>query len=80
MEAVIPVPAAPTLPVEGTTQIFPVRRIYCIGRNYAEHARELGNDPEREPPCFFGKPPDTVVPGGGAIPYPPLPPHRPQGA
>ena len=43
MEAVIPVPAAPTLPVEGTTQVFPVRRIYCIGRNYADHAREMGS-------------------------------------
>jgi fumarylpyruvate hydrolase len=51
--------------------VFPVRRIYCIGRNYADHAREMGMDPDREPPFFFGKPHDVVVPGGGAIPYPP---------
>ena len=50
MEAVIPVPAAPTLPVEGTTQVFPVRRIYCIGRNYADHAREWAWIPSVSPP------------------------------
>ncbi|MFZ1376114.1 MAG: fumarylacetoacetate hydrolase family protein [Geothrix sp.] len=72
MEAVIPVPAVPALPIEGTSRVFPVRRIYCIGRNYADHAREMGMDPEREPPFFFGKPHDTVVPGGGDIAYPPL--------
>jgi fumarylpyruvate hydrolase len=51
--------------------VFPVRRIYCIGRNYADHAKEMGADPMREPPFFFGKPQDAVVPGGGDIPYPP---------
>ncbi|MCE1203774.1 MAG: fumarylacetoacetate hydrolase family protein [Holophagaceae bacterium] len=72
MDAVVPVPSVPVLPIEGATQVFPVRRIYCIGRNYADHAREMGMDPEREPPFFFGKPHDTVVPGGGSIAYPPL--------
>lgn len=71
MDAVIPVPVVPVLPVEGTGAVFPVRRIYCIGRNYADHAREMGNDPDREPPFFFGKPHDTVVPRGGRIAYPP---------
>ena len=71
MDSVIPLPIAPTVPVVGSAAVFPVRRIYCVGRNYAEHAREMGNDPEREPPFFFGKPQDTVVPGGGAIAYPP---------
>lgn len=61
----------PEVPIEGSTDGFPVRRIYCVGQNYAAHARELGGDPEREPPFFFMKPADTVVPGGGAVPYPP---------
>ncbi len=71
MDAVIPVPAVPVLPVKGTEAVFPVRRVYCIGRNYADHAREMGNDPDREPPFFFGKPHDTVVPRGGSVAYPP---------
>jgi fumarylpyruvate hydrolase len=71
MESVIPVPAVPAIPVQGTTASFPVRRIYCVGRNYADHAREMGNDPDREPPFFFGKPHDVVVPGGGDLAYPP---------
>ena len=71
MEAVIPVPPSPAIPVHGTTALFPVRRIYCIGRNYADHAREMGSDPTRETPFFFGKPQDAVVPGGGAVAYPP---------
>jgi fumarylpyruvate hydrolase len=50
--------------------LFAVRRVYCVGRNYAEHAREMGND-TREPPFFFGKPADAIVVGGAAIPYPP---------
>jgi fumarylpyruvate hydrolase len=71
MESVVPIPAFPFVPVLGTSAVFPVRRIYCIGRNYADHAREMGVDPNREPPFFFGKPHDTVVPGGGKIAYPP---------
>ena len=65
-----------TLPIVGSDQVFPVRRIYCIGRNYAAHAREMGSDPTREPPFFFQKPTDAVqyVPTGTAPdhPYPPL--------
>ena len=72
MEFVIPAPGMPTLPVVDSAARFPVRRIYCVGRNYADHAREMGGDPNREPPFFFGKPSDTVVPGGGEIAYPPL--------
>src|SRR5271156_2324052 len=51
---------------------FPVRRVFCVGRNYAEHAREMGGNPEREPPFFFTKPADAVVPASGVLPYPPL--------
>ncbi len=71
MDTVFPVPPAILLPVLGTSAAFPVRRVYCVGRNYAEHAREMGADPDREPPFFFGKPQDAVVPGGGDIAYPP---------
>lgn len=52
--------ASITLPIAGSTEVFPVRRIYCIGRNYAAHAREMGSDPTREPPFFFQKPTDAV--------------------
>jgi fumarylpyruvate hydrolase len=48
-----------------------VRRIYCVGRNYAAHVREMGGDPEREPPFFFAKPADAIVQNGSAVPYPP---------
>jgi fumarylpyruvate hydrolase len=72
METVIPIPAMSAIPVHGSPAVFPVRRIYCVGRNYAEHAREMGNDPRVDPPFFFGKPNDAVVPGGGDIAYPPL--------
>ena len=65
-----------TIPIVGSTQVFPVRRIYCVGRNYALHAREMGSDPSREPPFFFQKPTDAiqnVVPGTTADhPYPSL--------
>ena len=69
-EFVIPAPPAPSLPVAGTAQRFPVRRVYCVGRNYAAHAIEMGHDPDREDPFFFQKNPDGLVPGGGAFPYP----------
>jgi len=59
-----------TLPVAESSKLFPVGRIYCVGRNYAEHAREMGHDPDREPPFFFMKPADAVVPSGVTIPYP----------
>ena len=52
----------PVLPVAGSEGVFPVRRIYCVGRNYAAHAREMGGDPTREAPFFFCKPADAVVP------------------
>jgi fumarylpyruvate hydrolase len=68
---VIAPPAAPSLPVAGTNKLFPVRRIWCVGRNYLEHIREMGND-EREPPFFFAKPSDALVRDGSTIPYPPL--------
>ncbi len=59
-----------SLGIEGEMARFPVHRIYCVGRNYAEHAREMGHDPNREPPFFFAKPADTLVIDGGAFPYP----------
>ena len=70
MSFAIPVWDIPSLPVAGSADRFPVRRIYCIGRNYAAHAREMGAD-EREPPFFFLKPADAIVQDGAAIPYPP---------
>src|SRR5438132_12506914 len=64
------------IPIAGSAEQFPVRRIYCIGRNYAAHAREMGSDPNREPPFFFQKPTDAIqiVPPGETIdhPYPSL--------
>lgn len=63
--------AWPSVPVVGQKTRFPVHRVYCVGRNYAAHAREMGKDPEKEPPFFFLKPADAVVPGGGRIHYPP---------
>jgi fumarylpyruvate hydrolase len=71
MTFAIPVPDLVTLAVKGSDQSFPVRRIYCVGRNYAEHAREMGFDPDREPPFFFMKPADAIVPSGVPVPYPP---------
>ena len=64
-------PPQPALPVLGTAALFPVRRIYCVGRNYAAHAREMGHDPDREDPFFFQKSPDSIVLPGGKFPYPP---------
>jgi fumarylpyruvate hydrolase len=64
-------PAAPVVvPVVGSTALFPVRRVYCVGQNYAEHVVEMGGD-ERQPPFFFAKPNDALVPGGGDVAYPP---------
>ena len=56
--------------IEGSEERFPVRRIYCVGRNYRAHAIEMGSDPDREPPFFFMKPADAVVENGATIPYP----------
>jgi fumarylpyruvate hydrolase len=61
----------PWIGIAGSADRFPVRRVWCVGRNYLGHVRELGND-EREPPLFFSKQPDMLVPGGGAIRYPSL--------
>ena len=70
MSYVIEAPKVVTLPVEGESGTFPVRRIYCVGRNYADHAREMGHDPDREPPFFFQKPTDAIVPNGATLPFP----------
>jgi fumarylpyruvate hydrolase len=70
MNYVIEFPGTPTLPVAESNKAFPVGRIYCVGRNYAEHAREMGHDPDREPPFFFMKPADAIVQNGATIPYP----------
>lgn len=69
---VIDLPECPSVAIAATQERFPVRRIFCVGRNYAAHAREMGNDPDREPPFFFAKPADAVVDSGTEIPYPPL--------
>jgi fumarylpyruvate hydrolase len=71
MTFVIPPAAQPMVEVIGTDARFPVHRVYCVGRNYAAHAREMGMDPEREPPFFFSKPADAVVANGTPVPYPP---------
>jgi fumarylpyruvate hydrolase len=75
MNYVIPPAPIPSVPVAGSGDRFPVRRIYCVGRNYAAHAREMGSDPDREPPFFFCKPADAIVPvppsATGEIAYPP---------
>ncbi len=63
-------PAQVSLPVADTGQLFPVNRIYCVGRNYAAHAIEMGHDPDKEPPFFFIKAADTIVQPGGVFPYP----------
>lgn len=63
-------PSQVVVPVEGEAGAFPVRRILCVGRNYAAHRREMGGD-DRDPPFFFAKPADALVPPGGVVPYPP---------
>ena len=69
MSFVIPPAAQVSLPVAGSSDRFPVRRIYCVGRNYAEHAKEMGHEPNKEPPFFFQKNPDNVL-TAGEVPYP----------
>jgi fumarylpyruvate hydrolase len=66
---VIAPPAQAAVPVAGGG-LFPVRRIFCVGQNYADHAKEMGADPDREPPFFFTKPADALVTGGADTPYP----------
>ncbi len=72
MDYVISPPKQPWVAVHGEEAGFPVRRIFCVGRNYAAHAREMGKDPEREAPFFFTKPADAVVENGAKILYPKL--------
>jgi fumarylpyruvate hydrolase len=76
VDYVLPAPPVPSLPVVGLVGVeqvgrFPIRRIFCVGRNYAEHAREMGHDPNTEPPFFFTKPADALVQSGAVIPFPP---------
>jgi fumarylpyruvate hydrolase len=68
---VITPPPQAAIAVAGTGQTFPVRRIWCVGRNYEEHIKEMGHD-VRDPPFFFSKPADAIVPDGATVPYPPL--------
>lgn len=63
--------ARPAIPVNGSEDRFPVHRIYCVGQNYSAHTREMGGDPDREPPFYFMKPADAVVPAGSLVPFPP---------
>ena len=67
---VIAQPAVPSVAVAGSSARFPIRRVFCVGRNYAAHAREMGHNPDREPPFFFTKPADAVIPASGMVPYP----------
>lgn len=70
-ELLFPPPVWPTLPVQGETAAFPVRRVFCVGRNYAAHAREMGAEPDREAPFYFTKSALAVARGGESLPYPP---------
>jgi fumarylpyruvate hydrolase len=72
---VVPRPRQASLPVldeTGAAHRFPVRRIFCVGRNYADHAKEMGHDPDREPPFFFTKPADAIVESGASLAFPPM--------
>lgn len=71
MSYIFPPPPQPAVQIQGQAVRFPVRRIFCVGRNYAAHAREMGQDPQREAPFFFTKPADAVVPNHSVIPFPP---------
>jgi len=71
MSYIVNPPAVRSLPIVGGSQRFPVRRVFCIGRNYADHAREMGSAVDRETPIFFMKPADAIVSDGGDVAYPP---------
>jgi len=71
MPQLFPAPEWPTLPVTGETATYPVRRIFCVGRNYAAHAAEMGNEVDREAPFYFTKSALTATPSGATVPYPP---------
>lgn len=68
---VFPPPATPSVTIEGESRLFPVNRVFCVGRNYAEHAKEMGFEVDREAPFYFLKPSVSLVPSGATIPYPP---------
>ena len=70
MNYIIPAPAIPSLPIDGSDARFPIRRVFCIGRNYADHAREMGATVDKTAPMFFCKPADAVVSDGAEVPYP----------
>ena len=70
MHFAIDPPKTTVLPIKGSDTLFPVHRIYCVGRNYAAHAIEMGGNPDREPPFFFQKNPDNLATGGADFPYP----------
>ena len=72
MDFVFPPPQQAYLPIKDSDKNFAIHRIYCVGRNYADHAIEMGHDPDKEPPFFFQKNPDNLVIDGGDFPYPPL--------
>lgn len=72
MSFIIDPPNQPSVAIVASEARFPVRRIFCVGRNYADHVREMGNDPKSEPPIFFTKPADALVESGAVIPYPTL--------
>ena len=76
MSLVVPAPEPVLLPIHGSADRFPVRRVYCVGRNYAAHAREMGFDPDRDPPFYFAKPADAILPVAPGqvleLPYPTL--------
>lgn len=66
-----PPPARTSIAIKGSSDRFPVRRIFCVGRNYSDHVREMGGDPKSDPPIFFTKPPDALTENGVDVPYPP---------
>lgn len=71
MDYILPPSPQASLPLAGSAQRFPIRRIFCIGKNYSDHVKEMGGDPAREEPLFFTKPADAVVEPGQPVPYPP---------
>ena len=71
MPTLFPTPPSTQLAIRGRQETFPVRRIYCVGRNYADHVVEMGGDPDRHPPFFFSKPADALWQGSGTVAYPP---------
>ena len=72
MTFIFPPQEQTTLPIRGKSELFPVNRVYCVGRNYAAHAIEMGHDPDKEPPFFFQKNPDNILLEGNDFPYPPM--------